>query len=59
MLKESRPAQTRTLRGLEAEYRLAVAEYKGWLARKAREKARALAMATGQVVPPWAQGWGP
>ncbi len=50
---------TRTLEGLRVEYEIAMAEGKTLLAKAARAKARGVAMATGQVVPDWAAGWGP
>lgn len=49
----------RTLDGLRVEYEIALREGKGAIMKIARSKARALAMATGQVVPDWAAGWGP
>lgn len=49
----------RTLEGLRIEYELALREGKIMIARAARAKARGLAMATGQTVPTWAQGWDP
>ena len=49
----------RSLAGLEAEYRVALAEGKTTLAKAARVKARGLAMATGQIVPDWVSGWDP
>lgn len=43
----------RTLEGYRVEYEIARLENKGSIMRLARKRARALAMATGQVVPDW------
>ena len=55
--KAKRPE--RSLAGLEAEYRVALAEGKTTLAKQARVRARGIAMATGEPVPTWCQGWDP
>jgi len=49
----------RSLAGLEAEYRVALAERKPWAVRKLREAARQLCERTGALTPAWAQGFEP